>query len=280
MNKKIFLLIFIFILTLFLIPNTYAYEFSPEEAKECQYKYDYEHYYPIFNFYATPNIDYQKTIKSIKDYLVWYGGAPYSTENNYMEIKDYNDSLILTAHIEGENTYQRIIKPTIIEPASPNAEYLIGLSNHDQIVIIVDGDTFKGEIADLVNDLINKDKTYDIAPEFHMDYESAAKAGGVLSITRYKENGIIYMKNCKYLVGFNLTKESIPAEQEPDIEDPAIYGGNEETKIDDTPTQKENIQKDNKTLKIVGISSASIISVLGIYVIYVLIKKIYQIMKG
>ena len=111
-----------------------------------------------------------------------------------------------------------------------------------------------------------------------MPYESAAKAGGVGSISRYKEGDTIYMAACSYQIGFNLLKESAQINNQDNVEDPAIYGGNDEVQIDDTPTQPES--NENTAFKVVGIVISSILSVVGIYLIYLLGKKIYTIMKG
>ena len=114
--------------------------------------------------------------------------------------------------------------------------------------------------------------------EFYMPYDSAATALGVGSISRYREGDDIYMATAIYQVGFNLLKESQPTNVQDDVEDPAIYGGNDEVQIDDTPTQPES--NENTAFKVVGIVISSILSVVGIYLIYLLGKKIYTIMKG
>ena len=81
-----------------------------------------------------------------------------------------------------------------------------------------------------------------------------------------------------FLVGFNLTKESEHVTPQDPLDDPGIYGGNDEVQIDDTPTQPK--VNENYTFKIIGIVASSILSIMGIYIVYLLIKKIYLIMKG
>jgi hypothetical protein len=172
-----------------------------------------------------------------------------------------------------------MIKPKVIESYDSKAEYLIATTNYDQVLIIIDGTTYKDNLGDIVNNLLTKEKEYLIPPTFYQPYKYAAKGDGSISYTRYMDkNNHIYQTVCKYLVGFNLTKESTQTNPEDNVDVPSIYGGNDEVQIDDTPTEQEVNQ--NQTLKIVGIVISSILSVVGIYLIYLLIKKIYRIMKG
>ena len=87
------------------------------------------------------------------------------------------------------------------------------------------------------------------------------------------------MATCVYQVGFNLLKDSTQTQIQDNVEDPPIYGGNNDVQIDDTPTQKPEVNEYDPW-KVVGIVVSSIISVVGIYLIYLLGKKIYEIMKG
>ncbi len=286
MNKKIiissFILMLIFLLSFGI---TKAYSWTDEEMMNTKSKSEWGTYYVIDTFYATSNFNAVEAIKKHSDDLIWNGSFPECDKDNdiYMEFGNYSDPdvLVLQPHLGyGKNVYSRLSRPRTIESYDGKAQYVIGLTSTDQVLIILDGNTFKGNIGDILNDFFkNKvDDTYKKEMEFYMPYESAAKALGVASISRYKEGEDIYMATCVYQVGFNLLKDSTQTENQPDVEDPAIYGGNDDVQIDDTPTQPEANQ--NTAFKVVGIVISSILSVVGIYLIYLLGRKIYTIMKG
>ncbi len=285
MNKKIFILSLTLVLLLIsFITPTYAW--TDEEYMNTKFKNEWGTYYVIDTFYATPNFNAIQAIKNHSDDLIWNGSFPeYDKDNEiYMDFGDYPadpDVLVLQPHLGyGKNVYSRMTRPRQIESYDGKAQYVIGISNYDQVLIIIDGNTFKGNIGDILNDFFkNKvDNMYRKETEFYMPYDSAATALGVGSISRYREGEDIYMATAIYQVGFNLLKDSTQTNQQNNIDDPAIYGGNDEVQIDDTPTQPE--ANENTAFKVVGIVISSILSVVGIYLIYLLGKKIYEIMKG
>ncbi|MBR6072300.1 MAG: hypothetical protein IKP77_05670 [Acholeplasmatales bacterium] len=285
MNKKILMLSLTLVLLLIsIITPTYAW--TDEEYMNTKLKNEWGTYYVIDTFYATPNFNAIQAIKNHSDDLIWNGSFPeYDKDNEiYMDFGDYPadpDVLVLQPHLGwNKDVYSRLTRPREIESYDGKAQYVIGISNYDQVLIIIDGNTFKGNIGDILNDFFkNKvDNMYRKETEFYMPYDSAATALGVGSISRYREGEDIYMATAIYQVGFNLLKESQPTNVQDDVEDPAIYGGNDEVQIDDTPSTPE--ANENTAFKVVGIVISSILSVVGIYLIYLLGKKIYTIMKG
>ena len=161
------------------------------------------------------------------------------------------------------------------------AEYMIAYSNMDQIVCILDGNTYKDDLGILVNDFFkNKLNSSDMREyNFSMPYKSAEGLEGKGCISSYEENGKTYAAFTIFNIGFNLSTNSETTNQQENLEDPSIYGGNDEVQIDDTPTEKPTVNEFDGW-KIVGIVASSIISIVGIYLIYLLGKKIYEIMKG
>ena len=295
MKNKILISSFIAMLmcifTLFISNNVYASDYlekwTYEEMMATKTKYEYGTYTAIVNFYATPNIDATRVIKKYYKELVWNGMGPWYDEDEevYMAFGDYPanpDALIFQPHLGiNQPVFSTFSKPTAIDSYDGKAEYIIGFNSYDQVIIILDGNTYKGNIGDIVNDFFLNvvEENYRKEHEFFMPYDDAAKAGGVLSISRYREGTEIYMASCCYQIGFNLTKEAEDTPVDNNLEDPAIYGGNDEVQIDDTPTEKPTINEFDGW-KIVGIVASSIISIVGIYLIYLLGKKIYEIMKG
>ncbi len=286
MNKKlliIFPLALVFLLMLS-IPKAHAESFESNVLS----KHPYGTYHVIDNFYATPNIDSFNVLKKYEKYLMCNGGFPEEDRDNgiYCTVSQFDvdgtSEIFLEPHY-GYNkpVYTEYSRVREIESYDGKAEYLIGFNEYDNILIILDGDTFNGNLGDLINDFFkNKVEDYNRKDyEFYMPYSSAAKAGGVSSTARYTEGNNIYISGATYQVGFNLTKESTQTPIENNTEDPAIYGGDNNNQIDETPTEPTP-NSVNTPLKIVGIVMSSILGVMGIYVIYILSKKIYKTMKG
>ena len=287
-TNKLFILSILLVLmtfTIFASVDVYAYDWTDEEVMMTKTKWEADKLYTISSIYVTKNIDTKRVVESISKYLIWEGSFPKEDKANdiYMEFGEYisdSDSIVLSPHLGyNQPVFNKMIKPKVIESYDSKGEYLIATTNYDQVLIIIDGNTYKDNLGDLVNDLLTKEKEYQISPTFYQPYKYAAKEDGSISYTRYKDkNGDIYQSVCKYLVGFNLTKESTQTNLEDNVDDPSIYGGNDDVQIDDTPTEKEKNQ--NHALKIVGIIISSILFILGLYLIYLLIKRIYRIMKG
>ena len=278
----------IFIFTLFISNNVYAEssDWTYEEMMNTKTKVEYGTYTAIDQFYATPNMDAVRVIKQYQKYLLWNTGPWYEPENDiYMDFGEYPsdpDILVLQPHYGfNQNIYPRYTRPRLIDSYDGKAEYIIGINQYDQVLLIIDGSTYNGDLGAIVNDFFkNKvEEQYRKEHEFLCDYSSAAKEGGCITISRYREGEEIYMAACCYQVGFNLTKEAPQTPVDNDLEDPAIYGGNDEVQIDDTPTEAPEVSEYNPW-NVVGIVASSIISIVGIYLIYLLSKKIYEIMKG
>jgi hypothetical protein len=231
--------------TIFSSTKVYANEWTVEEVKMTKTKWEADKLYTISNIYVTKNIVTKRVVESNSKYLIWEGSFPKEDKANdiYMEFGEYisdSDSIVLSPHLGyNQPVIDIMIKPKVIESYDSKAEYLIATTNYDQVLIIIDGNTYKDNLGDIVNNLLTKEKEYLIPPTFYQPYKYAAKEDGSISYTRYKDkNNDIYQTVCKYLVGFNLTKESTQTTHEDNVEDPSIYGGNDEVQIDDTPTEK------------------------------------------
>ncbi len=280
----------IFIFTLFISNNVYAEsdDWTYEERMATKTKFDFETTTFINQFYATRNMDAPRVIKQYQKDLVWLGIGPcYEPENDiYMDFGEYpadTSIIVLQPHLgQGRDVYSQGTRAREIESFDGKAEYIIGFNQYDQIMIILDGNTFKGNVGDIINDFflnVVTDNSYRVEHEFTCDYASCAKEGGCITTSRYRQGEDIYMASCLYEVGFNLTKEAPQTPVDNNLEDPAIYGGNETVTIDDTPTQAPEVNEYDPW-KVLGIVGSSLISLVGIYLIYLLGKKIYLTMKG
>ncbi len=279
-KKILFIIASILIISIMLITNNSVYADTPT-AKPILGTYYY-----LDNYYATPNFNVKQALEKFNDKLTWDGIAPLCDEAKevYMEFGEYpadDEVLILQPHLGiGKNVYSTMSRIHRIESYDGKAEYMIAYSNMDQILCIVDGNTYKDDLGILVNDFfMNKTVKSDIREyNFQMPYKSAEGLEGKGCISGYVEDSKTYAAFAIFNIGFNLTNGTETNQQE-NLEDPAIYGGNDEIQIDDTPTEKPEVDEFNGWT-IVGIVASSIISIVGIYLIYLLGRKIYEIMKG
>ena len=281
-KKRLFILASILITSLLFITSTSVYADTTPTAKPILGTYYFLDYY-----YATPNFDVKKALEAYKDKLTWDGFAPYMDEDKevYMEFGEYpadNEVLILQPHLGiGKNVYGTMTRIQRFESYDGKAEYMIAYSHMDQILCIVDGHTYKDDLGILVNDFFKNKVTESDRRDyyFQMPYKNVEGLEGKGCMSGYTEDGETHVAFAIFNIGFNFSTNSTPTNQQEDLEDPAIYGGNDEVQIDDTPTQPESSDTFDGW-QIVGIVASSIASIVGIYLIYLLGKKIYEIMKG
>ena len=282
-NKKLFIMSFVLMLVAIIsFTSTRVYADTTPTAKPILGTY-----YFLDNYYATPNFDVKKALEAYKDKLTWDGIAPYMDEEKevYMEFGEYpadNEALILQPHLGiGKNVYGTMTRIQRFESYDGKAEYMIAYSHMDQIVCIVDGNTYKDDLGILVNDFFKNKVTESDRRDyyFQMPYKNVEGLEGKGCMSGYEEDGETHVAFAIFNIGFNFSTNSTPTNQQEDLEDPAIYGGNDEVQIDDTPTQPESSDTFDGW-QIVGIVASSIASLVGIYLIYLLGKKIYEIMKG
>ncbi len=282
-NKKLFIMSFLLMLVAIIsFTSTSVYADTTPTAKPILGTY-----YFLDNYYATPNFDVKRALEAYKDKLTWDGFAPYADEDNevYMEFGEYpadDEVLILQPHLGiGKNVYGTMTRIHRFESYDGKAEYMIAYSHMDQIVCIVDGHTYKDDLGILVNDFFKNKVTESDRRDyyFQMPYKNVDGLEGKGCMSGYEEDGERHVAFAIFNIGFNFSTNSTPTNQQEDLEDPAIYGGNDEVQIDDTPTQPESSDTFDGW-QIVGIVASSIASLVGIYLIYLLGKKIYEIMKG
>ena len=81
-------------------------------------------------------------------------------------------------------------------------------------------------------------------------------------------------------VGFNLTVDSYQPVINNPVEDDYIYGGDENNKLDPTPSEPESSSNTKFDLgKAIGITISVLSGIVLTYVFYVLITKIYKLIK-
>lgn len=295
MIRKLFLLIMLVITLLLTTPsNTYAT--SLDEVDEfiarieaAERKSEGVGLNSAKSIWMTKNIDLEKGMKFISKWMIWNDDIPYidDTSNDDVsltyEIKGTEDDPYLVIYFKkgiGSNTYGMMTRIEFIDSYN-NAEYIIASSNYDCYTICVDGNTYNGDLGLLLGDAIKQKYDYETYPEISMPYDECTDIYSINGwIDFYKE----YDKEKENLmglsgyVGFDLTKDSYTPEIKDPTDDDYIYGGDEDNKIDTTPTKPGEIT-DFNVGEILGYIISGVLIIVLAYVIYIIGKELIKIFK-
>ncbi|MBQ9124816.1 MAG: hypothetical protein IJY14_03905 [Acholeplasmatales bacterium] len=295
MIRKLSLLITI-VITLLLTTPSITYAASLDEVDEfiarieaAERKSEGVGLNSATSIWMTPNIDLEKGMEFISKWMIWDDDIPYIDNNS-------NDDVSFTYEIRGNesmpyvviyfkkeigsNVYGYMTRVEFIESYN-NAEYIIASSDYDCYTICVDGNTYNGDLGILLSDAIKQQKDYETYPEILMPYENCTDIYSLNGcINFYKE----YDKEKENLmalsgyVGFDLTKDSYTPEMKDPTDDDYIYGGDENNKIDTTPTEPGEIT-DFNVGEILGYIISGVLIIVLAYVIYIIGKELIKIFK-
>ena len=119
-------------------------------------------------------------------------------------------------------------------------------------------------------------------PNFKISYDSASSIfDTTVYLKLYKTlDDVDHMVIAQAKVGFNLTLDSYhPVINDP-VDDDYIYGGDENNKLDPTPSTPEGSNNTKFDLgKAIGITISVLSGIVITYIVYVLIIKIYELVK-
>lgn len=244
------------------------------------------------NIWMTENIDIEKAMKFLKDYMLWENEYPYKddpdnsdVEFDY-EIKEDQFGTILCTYFKAglnQNKYGRFSRIKRIESVD-NAEYIIASTDYDCYTIVVDGNTYKDKnLGPLLNAAI-KDNSIALKeyPNFNIEYNAACEVfNNNVFVSLYQTlDSTDHMVIAQAKVGFNLTVDSYQPVINNPVEDDYIYGGDENNKLDPTPSEPESSSNTKFDLgKAIGITISVLSGIVLTYVFYVLITKIYKLIK-
>ncbi len=241
-------------------------------------------------FWMTSNIDPYKAMEFLKTYIIWNNEFPLRDDPDNDDIKlDYEIKediygYTITTYFKagiGQNQYGRFSRIKIVE-SKYGAEYMIGRTNKDAYSIVVDGSTYKNDLGILLNDAIAQQESYYENTDFKIPYASACDIyENVLYAALFVDtDSKDHLAVGTAKVGFNLTKDSYVPDKLPTADDDYIYGGDENNKLDDTPTEKPIVNNTKFNLgKAVGITLSVLSGIVILYVIYYLGTKIYELIK-
>ncbi len=288
--------LFTLILTLILITPSVVYAGTIEDAEAFLERLDAAENNAegvglncASKIWMTKNIDLEKGLKFISKWMIWDDDLPYidDTSNDDVsltyEIKGTEEEPYLLIYFKkeiGGNTYGRMSRVQFIE-SYDNAEYIIVGSSYDCYTICVDGNTYKGDLGLLLSDAIKQQEDYDEYPEISMAYDKCTdifKLNGWYAFYKNKNVTTENLMSVSGYVGFDLTVDSYTPVIKDNTDDDYIYGGDENNKLDSTPTQPGE-DTDFNVGKIIGYVISAIIFIVLAYVIYILVKQIMKILK-
>ncbi|MCR5224071.1 MAG: hypothetical protein K6C11_02875 [Bacilli bacterium] len=242
--------------------------------------------------WMTENIDPEKAVPFLAKYMMWEDQYMYTDNpDNDDVIFDYTlkkdiYGYTVTIHFKkgiNQNTYGTMSRIKTIESCN-GAEYIIGASDYDTYSIILDGNTYQGDLGPLLKDAIEKNRPRVISTSgLSIPYDTACDIyGNNISLGYATETDLKdYMIISQGRVGFNLTVDSYTPKINDSVDDDYEYGGDENNKLDPTPTQPESSDNTKFDLgQAIGITISVLSGIVILYVVYVLITKIYKLMKG
>ena len=297
LRRRLFIMLSIIFITILFIPKTYAY--TPEDVEAWSTRLENANSKSkdiglsrLDTVYITPNIDIEKAMPYLIKFMIWDSNNPYqdNPDNDDVfltyEIRKYpSDTYLITYFKKGLNqdAYSRMTRVRTID-AYDNAEYIIAKNDYDLYTILLDGKTYNNNLGFLFNDGIKQiNPNWLDYPNFGLNYDYACDPERINCYIDVftDEEGTDYQICVQAKVGFNYTVDSYTPHIEDSVDDDYIYGGDEDNKLDDTPTEKEIISSTKFDAgKVIGIIFSIVFGIVILYLGYVLIIKIYEIVKG
>ena len=300
-RNKLFLTLSLLLITLLTIsiPSVYAEEFNMdiraedlERITQAESKAADAGLKASTNIWMTPNIDIEKALPFLKNYMLWNNEYPYKDDPTNddveldLEIKEDQYGTVLVSYFKAglnEAKYGRFTRIKQIE-SYDNAEYIIASTDYDCYTIIVDGNTYKDkDLGPLLNEAIKSQpqalKEY---PNFKIEYSDASSIFDTTVYLRlYKTiDDIDHLVIAQAKVGFNLTLDSYQPVINNPVDDDYIYGGDENNKLDPTPSTPDGKSSTKFDLgKAIGITISVLSGIVIAYIVYILIMKIYTLVK-
>ena len=300
-RNKLFITLSLLLITLLTvsIPNVYADEFNMDIAAEdlerlanAESKAESAGLVAATNIWMTSNIDIEKALPFLEKYMLWNNEYPYKDDPSNddvdleLEIKEDQFGTVLVSYFQAglnKPKYGRFTRIKQIE-SYDNAEYLIASTDYDCYTVLVDGNTYKNkDLGPLLNEAIKSNslelKEY---PNFKIPYDGASAVfDTTVYLKLYKTlDDVDHMVIAQAKVGFNLTLDSYHPVINNPVDDDYIYGGDENNKLDPTPSTPEGADNIKFDLgKAIGITISVLSGIVITYIAYILIMKIYELVK-
>ena len=300
-RNKLFITLSLILISLLTIsiPNVYAEEINMdiqaedlERIPNAESKAAEAGIKAATNIWMTPNIDIEKAMPFLKNYMLWENEYPYKddpsnddVEFDY-EIKEDQFGTVLVSYFKAglnQPKYGRFTRIKQIE-SYDNAEYIVASTDYDCYTLLVDGNTYKdNDLGPLLNNAI-KDNSLELKeyPNFKIPYDGASAVFDTTVYLRlYKTlDDVDHLTIAQAKVGFNLTLDSYQPVINNPVDDDYIYGGDENNKLDPTPSTPDGKSSTKFDLgKAIGITISVLSGIVIAYIVYILITKIYTLVK-
>ena len=264
-------------------------------------------------FISTPNIDRQKAFEKIKDYLYFYNGEPIHTAENI--VANFNDNRVSLSVDYPDGTHNNINSPAVTVDAIDGVEFMaVTPFSYSRYEIIVEKKSIDSSFD------INRLPVYVLTsrfrtlsePSFDLNYNDSLQEENDIWSESYYQAGNTQYKSIKANVRIldGLCVDSYVGHTNNDLYDPN-YNSNQQTnqeqpvdEVENNPVVNEEVNQieeeqksisetikqgfedfkdnveNNETFRIAAICISSVIGIALIYVVFLIIRKIWHVIKS
>ena len=267
-------------------------------------------------FISTPNIDRQKAFEKIKDYLYFYNGEPIHTAENI--VANFNDNRVSLSVDYPDGTHNNINSPAVIVDAIDGVEFMaVTPFSYSRYEIIVEKKSIDSsfDVNRLpVYALTSRFKAL-TEPSFDLNYnDSLQESNDIWSESYYRAGNTQYksikanvrilndlcvdsyvghVNNDTYNPNYNSNEQMNQQLPSDEVENnPVVNDANdnvnqiEEDAKSFSETVKQGFEdfktnlENNETFRTVTICVSSVIGIALIYVIFLIIRKIWHVIRN
>ena len=267
-------------------------------------------------FISTPNIDRQKAFEKIKDYLYFYNGEPIHTAENI--VANFNDNRVSLSVDYPDGTHNNINSPAVIVDAIDGVEFMaVTPFSYSRYEIIVEKKSIDSsfDVNRLpVYALTSRFKALN-EPSFDLNYnDSLQESNDIWSESYYRAGNTQYksikanvrilndlcvdsyvghVNNDTYNPNYNSNEQMNQQLPSDEVENnPVVNDANdnvnqiEEDAKSFSETVKQGFEdfktnlENNETFRTVTICVSSVIGIALIYVIFLIIRKIWHVIRN
>ena len=264
-------------------------------------------------FISTPNIDRQKAFEKIKDYLYFYNGKPIHTAENI--VANFNDNRVSLSVDYPDGTHNNIYSPAVIVDAIDGVEFMaVTPFSYSRYEIIVEKKSIDSSFD------VNRLPVYALTsrfnaltePSFDLTYnDSLQESNDIWSESYYKAGNTQYksiqanvrilndlcvdsyvghVNNDTYNPNYNSNEQMNQQLPEENVENNPVVNNDVNQIEEDAKSFSETVKQgfedfktnleNNETFRTVTICVSSVIGIALIYVIFLIIRKIWHVIKS
>jgi len=264
-------------------------------------------------FISTPNIDRKKAFEKIKDYLYFYNGEPIHTAENI--VANFNDNRVSLSVDYPDGTHNNINSPAVIVDAIDGVEFMaVTPFSYSRYEIIVEKKSIDSSFD------VNRLPVYALTsrfkaltePSFDLTYnDSLQESNDIWSESYYRAGNAQYksikanvrilndlcvdsyvghVNNDTYNPNYNSNEQMNQQLPEENVENNPVVNNDVNQIEEDAKSFSEKVKQgfedfktnleNNETFRTVTICVSSVIGIALIYVIFLIIRKIWHVIKS